>query len=159
MARFVLDGEIHTVTPLPSGAITVDGIRYATDVRHASAQERMVLLDGKPHRMLLARDGDTLHVHLRGRTHAVRCLPDAVQSDAGGAADDQVRAPMPGTVIRVAVQPGAEVRRGETLLTIESMKVETAITAPRDGVVESIGAAEGATFDRGALLAALMPAA
>lgn len=157
MPRFVLNGATHVVTPLPSGAITVDGTRYAAEVRHPSREERMVLLDGKPHRMLVVRDGDVLHVHLRGRTHSVRRIPDAVQAAAEGAADDEVRAPMPGTVIRVAAQPGATVRRGETLLVIESMKVETAIIAPRDGVVASIGAAEGATFDRGALLAALAP--
>jgi biotin carboxyl carrier protein len=157
MARFVVDGTTHAVTPLPSGAIMVDDVRHAADVRRLAREERVVLLDGKPHRMLIARDGDVLHVHLRGRTHSVRRLADAAQAAAEGAADDQVRAPMPGTVIRVAAQPGAAVRRGETLLVIESMKVETAITAPRDGIVASIGAAEGATFDRGALLAALAP--
>jgi biotin carboxyl carrier protein len=159
MARFVLDAATHAAIPLPAGAIMVDGVRHAADVCKPSPEERVVLLDGKPHRMLVARQGDVLHVHLRGRTHRVQRLPDAAQAASAGAAADEVRAPMPGTVIRVAAQPGAAVRRGETLLVIESMKVETAITAPRDGIVASIGAAQGATFDRGALLAALAPEA
>ncbi len=159
MARFTLDGATYEVAALPSSAIVVDGKRHAVEIRKKSADEKIVLLDGQAYRMAVARDGDVLHVHLRGRTHRVQRLSDAAQAIAAGTMEDQVRAPMPGTVIRVDARPGATVRRGETLLVIESMKVETAITAPRDGVVASIGVAQGGTFDRGALLAALAPVA
>jgi biotin carboxyl carrier protein len=72
-----------------------------------------------------------------------------------GSAEDHVRAPMPGSLVAVHVKPGQAVARGEALLVMESMKMETTIAAPRDGVVEAIHFAQGQTFDRDALLLSL----
>ena len=49
--------------------------------------------------------------------------------------------------------------RGDTLLVIESMKLETAIKAPRDGMVETVHVADGRTFERSAPLVTLAPEA
>ncbi|MEM1263041.1 MAG: pyruvate carboxylase [Pseudomonadota bacterium] len=56
---------------------------------------------------------------------------------------DHVAAPMPGLVVTVAVEPGQAVQRGDTLLTLEAMKMETAITAERDGNVGRVVASVG----------------
>ena len=64
---------------------------------------------------------------------------------------------MPGTVVRVQVAPGEAVKRGQTLMVIESMKMETAIVAWRDGVVGAVHRPLGATFDRKAPLVSLEP--
>lgn len=53
-------------------------------------------------------------------------------------ASHDLAAPMPATVVRVMVQPGAAVTRGDTLLMLEAMKMELPIRAPRDGVVRDI---------------------
>ena len=53
---------------------------------------------------------------------------------------------------------GSSVTKGETLLVIESMKLQTTIAAWRDGLVEAIHVAPGASFERGAALATLAPA-
>jgi acetyl-CoA/propionyl-CoA carboxylase biotin carboxyl carrier protein len=58
---------------------------------------------------------------------------------AGGSLD----APMPGTVIDVRVEPGAAVAEGDTLVILESMKMELAIQAPADGVVADVFVATG----------------
>jgi biotin carboxyl carrier protein len=116
-------------------------------------------LDGAAHDVVVATDGDLVHIHLDGETHTVR-YTDPVKRHAGhgaGSADDVTEAPMPGTVVAVNAAPGQSVARGETLLVIESMKLETAIKAWRDGVVAAVNVATGQTFDRGAPLVALEP--
>ncbi|MEM6904773.1 MAG: biotin/lipoyl-containing protein, partial [Pseudomonadota bacterium] len=65
-----------------------------------------------------------------------------------------VAAPMPGVVGSIAVEPGQQVHQGTLLLTLEAMKMETAIHAERDGVVERIVATAGAQVDAKDLLIA-----
>ena len=79
--------------------------------------------------------------------------------DHGASADDVATAPMPGVVVAVHTAPGARVTRGDTLMVIESMKLETAIKAWRDGTVETIHVAEGRTFERSAPLVTFAPEA
>ncbi len=54
-----------------------------------------------------------------------------------------VKSPLPGSVIKVMVSEGQSVKRGETFLTMESMKMENAIMAERDCVVKSVRVSEG----------------
>jgi geranyl-CoA carboxylase alpha subunit len=58
-------------------------------------------------------------------------------------ASNELRAPFNGKVIEVKAQPGASVVRGDTLLVIESMKLEHSLAAARDGVVKSVHVAAG----------------
>lgn len=59
---------------------------------------------------------------------------------AGGV---QVKSPLPGSVIKVLVSEGQAVKRGDTLLTLESMKMENAIMAEADGTVKQIAVTPG----------------
>ena len=64
----------------------------------------------------------------------------AVDVPAGGY---KVTSPLPGSVIKVLVSEGQNVKKGDTLLTLESMKMENAIMADRDGVVSKIAVTAG----------------
>jgi acyl-CoA carboxylase subunit alpha len=66
-------------------------------------------------------------------------------------------APMPGTVVRVAVQRGDAVQQGQPLLWLEAMKMEHAIAAPRDGVVTELPVYAGQQVDVGTLLGVVAP--
>ncbi|HVL21911.1 MAG TPA: acetyl/propionyl/methylcrotonyl-CoA carboxylase subunit alpha [Amaricoccus sp.] len=70
----------------------------------------------------------------------------------GDALDGDVESPMPGRVIAVEVAAGAEVTRGQKLLTLEAMKMEHSLTAPFDGMVTELNVAEGAQVSEGTLL-------
>jgi biotin carboxyl carrier protein len=63
-----------------------------------------------------------------------------------------VRAPIPGRVARVLVKAGESVTAGKGLVVLEAMKMENEIKAPRDGVVKSVGCAEGAAVESGQTL-------
>jgi geranyl-CoA carboxylase alpha subunit len=54
-----------------------------------------------------------------------------------------LRAPFNGKVIAVKAQPGTVVGRGDTLLVLESMKLEHALSATRDGIVKAVHVAAG----------------
>lgn len=113
------------------------------------------------HEVVIAAAGDTIFLHMDGRTLEI-AYHDPVTlhaGDGGGAASDSARAPMPGSVLHIPVQEGSEVKRGDTLVVIESMKIEVAIKAERDGVVEAIHTAPGRSFDRDAVLVTLAPLA
>jgi biotin carboxyl carrier protein len=112
-------------------------------------------------RVLIAPDGDIVHVHIEGSTYTIRYV-DAVQrygSHAGGSADDIAEAPMPGVVIAVHVKEGQTVSAGDTLMVIESMKLETAIKAWREGTIAAVHVGVGQAFQRGAPLLSLAPQA
>ena len=64
----------------------------------------------------------------------------------------QVGASIPGAVSKVSVKVGDRVEKNQTLVTIEAMKMETAITARMDGTVASIEVKEGDTVKGGQLL-------
>lgn len=75
---------------------------------------------------------------------------------AGAALSGEViKAPMPGTILKVNVNPGDSVKAGQVVLVLEAMKMENDIVAPRDGTVGQVAVAKGATVDTGAPLMSL----
>jgi 3-methylcrotonyl-CoA carboxylase alpha subunit len=83
---------------------------------------------------------------------AVRFAPVAGDNDSAGHGEASLEAPMPGTVVQLRVESGASVAAGETLVVLESMKMEISIAAPRDGSVAEVLVAAGDQVDRGAVL-------
>jgi len=74
---------------------------------------------------------------------------------AAPAAGMQVKSPLPGSVIKVLVTEGQAVKRGDTLLTLESMKMENAIMAEQDGTVKQIAVTPGQNVMQDDLLVVL----
>lgn len=107
----------------------------------------------------LAAGPEAIFVHMDGRTYEVGRVDPAecLAGGDGGASDDRLVAPMPGVVVSVAVKPGDIVAAGQPLLVIESMKLETTLAAPRDGVVAEIPFAAGDSFGLKDVLAQLAP--
>jgi len=138
-----------------------DGYRMHVEDRAipVALADGVLRFDSATQDVVVAVDGDLVHIHLDGETHTVRYTDPVKRHGAHGAgsADDVAEAPMPGTVVAVNTAPGQTVARGDTLLVIESMKLETAIKAWRDGVIAAVNVAIGQTFDRGAPLVALEP--
>jgi len=70
-------------------------------------------------------------------------------------ASDALRVPFSGKVVAVHAAPGAAVRKGETLVVVESMKLEHALAAPRDGIVQAVDVAVGQQLASGQILLTL----
>jgi acetyl-CoA/propionyl-CoA carboxylase biotin carboxyl carrier protein len=77
------------------------------------------------------------------------------KSGGGGGAPGELVSPIQGTVLKVAVEKGAQVDEGALICVIEAMKMENEITAPSAGTIEELGVSEGgsvATGDRIAVI-------
>ncbi|WP_413718182.1 pyruvate carboxylase [Silicimonas sp. MF1-12-2] len=92
----------------------------------------------------------TVRVTDRSSTSAAAARPKADPTNEG-----HIGAPMPGVVATVAVTPGAEVKAGDLMLTIEAMKMETGIHAERDATVKAVHVTPGAQIDAKDLLVEL----
>ncbi|MCK5910663.1 MAG: acetyl/propionyl/methylcrotonyl-CoA carboxylase subunit alpha [Caulobacter sp.] len=77
----------------------------------------------------------------------------------GASSDGAILSPMPGKIVSVAVSAGQTVSKGQTLLTLEAMKMEHALVAPFDGVVAELSASAGGQVSEGVVLVKLEGAA
>jgi acetyl-CoA/propionyl-CoA carboxylase biotin carboxyl carrier protein len=73
----------------------------------------------------------------------------------GGAAGNELISPLQGTVLRVAVEQGAEVEEGALVCVVEAMKMENEITAHRAGKVEELNVSDGASVSSGDVIAVI----
>ena len=79
----------------------------------------------------------------------------AAAAPAGGAGSVKIEAGAAGKVFKIAASAGASVKKGDTIVVLEVMKMETPVVAPVDGVVKSINVQEGTSIEAGALLATM----
>jgi methylmalonyl-CoA carboxyltransferase 1.3S subunit len=92
----------------------------------------------------------TLGAVLVGSTSAFSMTPTATKAPATSA--NALTSPVAGTVVTVLVEAGADVKAGETLLVLEAMKMETEVTAPKDGKVKSVEVVVGEAVHGGQVL-------
>jgi pyruvate carboxylase subunit B len=102
---------------------------------------------------------DEVRVTIGGRTQTVKVKGETALllerfgiAEGAGAGEAEVRAPMPGLVVRVLVSEGDEVDEGDGLLVLEAMKMENELRAPAAGTVAALHAEEGTSADKGAVL-------
>ncbi len=104
----------------------------------------------------VALEGSRVHVGMGGQSWRLEPpRPRRRGSRGAGPGSGGLTASMPGLVLDVLVAPGDAVKRGETLVLLEAMKMELRITAPQDGVVEQVLCQAGQTVERGAPLVAV----
>ncbi|MGI8614937.1 MAG: biotin/lipoyl-containing protein, partial [Nocardioidaceae bacterium] len=120
----------------PSGTVRVSLVdRVAGAVR--------LDVDGLVRDVAVAVDARLITVVLQGQPWVFE-RPDAFgPAGRGGPAEADVVAPMPGTVLAVAVTPGARVHEGQPLGVLEAMKMELVVAAPHAGTVSHVGVAAG----------------
>ena len=95
-------------------------------------------------------NGQPRRIKVPDRAHGASAAAVRPKADAGN--DNHVGAPMPGVISTVAVAKGQEVKAGDVLLSIEAMKMETAIHAERDGKVADLLVKAGDQIDAKDLL-------
>jgi pyruvate carboxylase len=95
-------------------------------------------------------NGQPRRVKVPDRVHGASAAKARRKADAGS--DAQVGAPMPGVVSGVSVAAGQTVRAGDVLLSIEAMKMETALHAERDGTIAEVLVHAGDQIDAKDLL-------
>lgn len=148
----VLDGETLVT---PEGGVAA----HATDIEGTPV--RLVTIGDQVHRVLARRSGErgayTLWLDgwrfeveaLNERQKTIRELSRASATAAGPA---PLVAPMPGLIVRVNVEAGAQVQPGQGLVVMEAMKMENELRAQSAGVVKRVHVQPGTAVEKGALL-------
>lgn len=88
---------------------------------------------------------------------AAPVAPAAPAAPASNGAEGSIKltAPMPGKVLSISANAGASVKKGDTVLVFEAMKMENSVVAPEDGTIANIAVAVGDSFEAGATLASM----
>jgi 3-methylcrotonyl-CoA carboxylase alpha subunit len=154
-------GATHDVdVSLAKGRLTghVDGREVSADARvlrtFEGGADLVVSHEGGRARAVVVREGDVVHVAMRGRVFRLKVLAARQDADAAGpeGSENFVGSPMTGVVRQVAAEPGRSHAAGETLVVVEAMKMEFAVVAPRAVVVDEVRAKAGDRVDIGQVL-------
>ncbi len=113
---------------------------------------------GRTYAFAWAWVGPELHLWLDGALYVFqRPEPRRRGSAAVAEASGDILAPMPGAVLEVLVAEGDRVEQNQTVVVMESMKMELLITAPRDGTVRRVAVQPGQQVERGMRLLEMTP--
>jgi 3-methylcrotonyl-CoA carboxylase alpha subunit len=161
--KIKFSGATHNLEILerrPHLRVRIDDREYEISA-HGDAEDgrQVIKISGKPIHFARAHVSDRQILRMAGRTFETHLIDPRSEAGAAAGGHDHVRAPMPGSVIQVHKQPGDTVARGEALLTIESMKLQMTLSAPRDGLLARMLRGAGDTFGKDEIVAELEPIA
>jgi len=152
--------SVPTATGDGPRRLVVDGTAHELAATKGEANAFAVTLDGKRMVLHVARAPEGTWVWCAGRARLVR---DAAREERRGAktgaAGGAVTPAFPSVVVALLVKVGDEVRKGQALVVISAMKMESRLVAPRAGKVRALRAAVGASVKPGDVLVELEPAA
>ncbi len=153
--EFVVDGSRRTIALDKKGEafiIRCGDQAQDADIRRISAGEILVRTGGHSEIVYIAREGERRFISAGGRSFTVtepsrdagRFTEGEERSPDGMAS---IKAPMPGKVIKINVAEGQEVRKNQSLVIVEAMKMENEIRSAADGVVKRIHVSAGELVD------------
>jgi biotin carboxyl carrier protein len=162
MKYVVRVGDTDVDVVLDGGRVEADGLTTDAQVTDLEGTPvRMVRIGNEVHRVVARRgptrgrytlwlDGFRYEVEaLDERARAIRELAGATAGPTGPA---PLIAPMPGMIVRVAVQVGDAVQAGQGLVVMEAMKMENELRATAAGTVKAVLAQPGTAVEKGAIL-------
>jgi len=167
--------SVDTGENSPQRDISIDGMRYsidwrqiaplAADAKEQSSGGRFSLLIGEKSYEVFARrinkpggKGYSYEIVVAGQRFEVdvedereKALTGSIQAvhESGEAL---VRAPMPGLVLGIPMEPGAKVQRGQTVVVLEAMKMDNDLASPIEGTVKEVRVSKGQTVNQGDVL-------
>ncbi len=154
--EFLFRGEKVRVQFVPSGggfAVKFGDVTHEIVVDEEN--EGRLLLSNSSGRMRarVAREKDKYWVWLDGSTFEFQLPSQDTHGHGASSADaDELRAPMPGTLVKLMAAEGDRVEIGQVLAILEAMKMEHQLRAPRAGTVERVFGTPGAIVDAGAIV-------
>ncbi len=144
------------------GTLIINGESASPDISQISANHFHVLHKGKSIsiRVLeINRKDAQLRMEVNGKVQTITVqnelalLLEKMGIDKGSSQKiDNIKAPMPGLVLDIKVEAGAEINEGDALIVLEAMKMENILKSPGAGVIKEIKVNAGDAVDKGAVL-------
>ena len=139
----------------------IGGRVYDLEVRRPSSDSYLFFLGARVYECRVTSQAtakEVFDVDIRGHSYAVtivdpKRLRSGQNSDRHHHGVAEIRAPMPGKVVRVLIEAGASVEKGAGLVVVEALKMQNEMKSPREGVVVSINVKAGDTVNAGDVLA------
>ena len=146
----------YEIEILGDGRVSVDGAEYTVDFEPVSGQPVFTMLvDGQSYEATIHEEDEDWIVLLHGQRYTANVEDEREKRlrAAGGAGEDGsgefiLKAPMPGLVVKVPVKEGDEVKQGDVLVILESMKMQNELKAPRDGIVKRVLVNDGESIEQ-----------
>ncbi len=141
-----IDDKEFLVEIIDDRHVSIDGKIVEVDFESVQSQPVFSLIvDGKSYEAYVYDGEEDLEVLVKGRLYHSQVEDERERrlraASGGGVVDSgtfHLKAPMPGLVVSVSVEEGQEVKKGDVLLILESMKMQNELKCPRDGVVGRI---------------------
>ncbi len=161
-----IEGRTYAVE-VDGAAVRLDGREVAVDLESSDGSRlKHLILDGRSHTLRADRVAGhgAWQVVIDGHRHDVvalderaRAIRDLSASQADSGAPFELRAPMPGLVISVAVEMGSRVERSQGVVVIEAMKMENELKAEAAGQVTEVRIKPGQVVNRDETLLVIEP--
>jgi acetyl/propionyl-CoA carboxylase alpha subunit len=140
--------------------VHINGSDYAVDLIHLGEGHYHLLIDGKSFKVEQVVHADkSVMIKVNGRSYepTIKGETDLLLEKLGlnikaKKEVKELKAPMPGLVLDIRVEPGQTVKTGDPLIVLEAMKMENVLKSPTDAVVKSIAVNNGQAIDKNALL-------
>ena len=149
----------YTIEVNQEGEVTLDGAEVTVDYSEIGTGLCLLLVNNESFEGLIEQRGDTWRVLFRGDMYEVQVADERTQlmrARAGIAVPDSgewpIKSPMPGMVVSVPVEVGQEVKKGDNIVILESMKMENELKTPRAGKISQINIKKGDSVEQGQVL-------
>ncbi len=158
-----VNGQEYIIEIDQKTEITVNGERHGVDFQQlAESGTLSLLIDNRSLEAIVEEREDAWEVLLHGELYAVHVQDERAYrlAQARGKLSDAseavvIRSPMPGLILDVLVEEGAHIGQGQTVVILESMKMENELRAGRDGVVTRVHVGKGDSVEKNQELIAI----
>jgi biotin carboxyl carrier protein len=159
----MLEGEVLRTADNNSVLVRIAGKQHTLRLLKAGTNEFEFMLDNTFHHakilqsgsaeVKLMLDGHPLTVKKHSKLTEVLEKASALAGVGGG--DRNLASQIPGRVVNIAAKVGAEVKKGDVIVVLESMKMQVAVKAHKDGSLKEIKVKQGASVARNDVLAVI----
>jgi len=153
----IINNEQFEIEVQRDGSLLVNGKRYEVDFLPLEGSLFSLITETESLQAAVEAEGTAYEVLIEGRMYEGQVLDERAMlliNRKGGLVLDSgdVLSPMPGLVVDVLVSEGEEVTAGQTVVILESMKMQNELKSPRDGTVTTVKVAPQQTVDKNELL-------
>jgi len=158
----IINNEQFEIEIDKDGAITLNGEPRQVDFYALGASLYSVITDAVSWQVVVEEEQDQIDILMGGRLYETQVLDErallmAQRRGGLGGGSGELTAPMPGLIVKVTVAKGEHVTQGQTVVILESMKMQNELKSPIDGVVESVHVEDRQTVDKNATLIVITP--